>query len=297
MKRVVLLAVAMALLGCPKTPEHDDEVTKPDEVVDAASPPPSSSSAPPIDEEKPGECHDGVYRPYEDLVGIASVGVARPTLRVELSSWKGIADPARQAKHTCDVVAAFEVCFDAVDRSVVTLGASSTLTLTIDREGKVLEASVVGPFGGAPFTTCMQEATKGLIYAGATKDRGTMQLAFEYARRPRFAVKIIEVAIDVTAGSFPPEVVKRMVRRNYPKMRECYERALLKDATVKGTIVTTFVIDATGAARGVKITGGTMHDAATTSCILGVFVGMMFPKPESGSVSVKYDLDFENAPP
>ena len=106
-------------------------------------------------------------------------------------------------------------------------------------------------------------------------------------------IKMPETTID-QAGKLPQEVVKRIVRANFPRFRACYEVALKKDPGLRGTVITRFIIDTTGATESASMSGGTMNDGGVKSCVRGVFASLSYPEPESGKVMVTYPLDFDN---
>ncbi len=97
-----------------------------------------------------------------------------------------------------------------------------------------------------------------------------------------------------TAGKLPPETIKRVIRANFPRFRQCYEAGLKKDPGLKGTVAVRFIIDTTGAIESASLSGGNMSDGAVSSCVLGVYKTLSFPEPESGKVMVNYPIDFQN---
>ena len=112
-------------------------------------------------------------------------------------------------------------------------------------------------------------------------------------KRPTQTVKMIDAGGD-TAGKLPPETIKRVIRANFPRFRQCYEAGLKKDPGLKGTVAVRFIIDTTGAIESASLSGGNMSDGAVSSCVLGVYKTLSFPEPESGKVMVNYPIDFQN---
>jgi hypothetical protein len=108
----------------------------------------------------------------------------------------------------------------------------------------------------------------------------------------RKATKLIETTADIQ-GRLPPEVIKRIIRANYPRFRACYESGLKRVPDLKGTVSTAFVIDKDGAVESAKNTGGTLTDEPVKSCVTGVFKTLSFPEPEGGKVKVTYPIDFQ----
>ena len=106
-------------------------------------------------------------------------------------------------------------------------------------------------------------------------------------------VKMIETGTDIQ-GRLPPEVVKRIIRANFPRFRACYEQGLKKDPGLKGTVSVRFIIDTTGAVESASGAGGSLSDGQVSGCVLGVYRTLAFPEPEGGKVMVTYPIDFQN---
>jgi outer membrane biosynthesis protein TonB len=87
--------------------------------------------------------------------------------------------------------------------------------------------------------------------------------------------------------------VTKVVRRNMPALRNCYERALKKNPTLGGKISVKFTIGTNGRVTGAKATTDTVGDSSVTSCVIGKFRGFKFAKPEGGSVSYVYPIVFK----
>ncbi len=111
-------------------------------------------------------------------------------------------------------------------------------------------------------------------------------------RKPK-NVKMIETGTDIQ-GRLPPEVVKRIIRANFPRFRACYEQGLKKDPGLKGTVSVRFIIDTTGAVESASLSGGSLSDGQVAGCVLGVYRTLAFPEPEGGKVMVTYPIDFQN---
>lgn len=111
-------------------------------------------------------------------------------------------------------------------------------------------------------------------------------------RRPkRSALRMGATSVN---GRLPPEVIQRIVRSNFGKLRLCYDTALASDGTVGGRTATSFVITSDGATTSVKTTGDIV-DKTMLACLDKAFSGLTYPTPESGNVKVVYPIVF--APP
>ncbi len=94
-------------------------------------------------------------------------------------------------------------------------------------------------------------------------------------------------------GKLPPEVVRRVLRLNLPKLRACYEQALKKDKTAQGAVKLLFSIDPKGKVETASSGGGTLADTTAVACMLSVIRALSFPEPDGGKVIVAYVPPFE----
>jgi hypothetical protein len=111
-------------------------------------------------------------------------------------------------------------------------------------------------------------------------------------KRPTHGVKILETGSDITGG-LPREVVQRIIRANFPRLRACYDVGLKRDPSMHGTVRTRFIIDTTGAVESASLASSTIGDAGVSSCVVGVFSSMSFPEPTNGKALVSYPVDLE----
>jgi hypothetical protein len=101
--------------------------------------------------------------------------------------------------------------------------------------------------------------------------------------------------VEVTAG-LPTEVVQRIARQNFGRFRLCYEAGLQRNASLAGTVATSFTIDPDGGVQGIDAKGESLADAAMVTCVGRGFGTLTFPKPEGGKpMKVTYRVSF--APP
>jgi hypothetical protein len=94
------------------------------------------------------------------------------------------------------------------------------------------------------------------------------------------------------SGRIPPEIIQRIVRRDYPVYRSCYQKGLAKKANLAGRVAVRFVIDKSGKVSEARDNGSTLPDAKVVECILGEFRKLVFPEPEGGTVTVDYPMEF-----
>ncbi|HEY1955353.1 MAG TPA: AgmX/PglI C-terminal domain-containing protein [Polyangiaceae bacterium] len=96
-------------------------------------------------------------------------------------------------------------------------------------------------------------------------------------------------------GRLSRDEIQRIVRRHFSRFRFCYERELVKDPTLAGTIATRFVIDAKGdvTSSASDPSKTTITDANMIACVSIGFSNISFPQPDGGgTVVVVYPLTF-----
>lgn len=82
------------------------------------------------------------------------------------------------------------------------------------------------------------------------------------------------------------------VRSISPRARTCYENALRKQPSLKGTLTVSFVIGSNG--RVSTASGSGFPDATVTECVSKAFMTLRFAAPADGKpVPVKYPLTFQ----
>lgn len=82
--------------------------------------------------------------------------------------------------------------------------------------------------------------------------------------------------------------------RNTTRIRRCYINALAKDPNASAKVVISFVITETGTVTGAAVERAS-HIPELDSCVAAVFVGVRFPAPTGGSVTVKIPFIFTKA--
>lgn len=104
--------------------------------------------------------------------------------------------------------------------------------------------------------------------------------------------KVPQVRIGSTTinGRLPSEVIQRIMRQNYGRLRSCYESGLRANPGLQGRVAVRFVIVRDGSVSNVGNGGSDLPDPAVTSCIIRSVYGISFPAPENGIVSVLYPI-------
>ena len=92
-------------------------------------------------------------------------------------------------------------------------------------------------------------------------------------------------------GDILHESVHRPIRESLPSLVGCYEEGIKKNAQLKGRIMFSFTIDASGAAKEVK-PDAEMKDKSVIDCATRIVSGLTFGKPKAGLVTVRYPILF-----
>jgi hypothetical protein len=95
------------------------------------------------------------------------------------------------------------------------------------------------------------------------------------------------------SGRLPPEVVQRIIRPNFGRFRMCYEQALATNPELKGRVSVRFVIGRDGTVSNVSDGGSDLPSENMIGCVMSAFMGLAFPRPEGGIVTVVAPLLFE----
>jgi hypothetical protein len=99
-----------------------------------------------------------------------------------------------------------------------------------------------------------------------------------------------------TSGDLDKAIIRRYIKRNLMKLQYCYEKELLANKTLQGTVTVTFTISAQGSVGTSTATG--MKNKNVESCVASVIHDIEFPKPHDGNeVTVTYPFTFKPPPP
>jgi hypothetical protein len=94
-------------------------------------------------------------------------------------------------------------------------------------------------------------------------------------------------------GELDRSIIRRYIRRKLDAFQACYERGLLSNPALSGTLDVAFVIDGTGHTRDITVTG--VHPDVG-SCVTTVVESIKFPSPKGGGiVAVRYPLELRIA--
>jgi hypothetical protein len=111
-------------------------------------------------------------------------------------------------------------------------------------------------------------------------------------RKARKTPSVRQGAIEATGG-IPVEVIRRILRQNHGRYRQCYEKGLERHPKLRGEVRVRFVIELDGSVSNSRDDGSTLPDASVIRCIGGALGRLSFPKhqgpwagPEAGPMSV-----------
>ena len=92
-------------------------------------------------------------------------------------------------------------------------------------------------------------------------------------------------------GDLDKNIIRRYIRRKIPRIRHCYERALLADPDLEGTVESVFQISPIGEVMAAETSG--MENDELHACVSASIASIAFPKPRGGGfVAVTYPFTF-----
>lgn len=112
----------------------------------------------------------------------------------------------------------------------------------------------------------------------------------DFERKRSAGPKARPGAAQIT-GDILHESVHRAIRESLPSLVGCYQDGLKKNAQLKGKVIFSFTIDASGAAKDVK-PDPDMKDKDVIDCATRIVSGLSFGKPKAGMVTVRYPILF-----
>ncbi len=113
----------------------------------------------------------------------------------------------------------------------------------------------------------------------------------EATKRGKSIVRTM-IGQPAAVGDLDKAIIRRYVKRAIPKITYCYEKELLANAGLSGTVQTQFFISPDGTVTDARATG--VSDAVA-SCVADVIKAIEFPKPKGGGgVQVNYPFTFRS---
>lgn len=94
-------------------------------------------------------------------------------------------------------------------------------------------------------------------------------------------------------GALEKSEINAVVDENFAQIRFCYNRALRTNPSLKGKVVSNFIIDGDGTVAVSRIGSTTLLNPSVENCIRDKITGWQFPKPRGGGrVTVNYPFLF-----
>ena len=149
-----------------------------------------------------------------------------------------------------------------------------------------------GPGGGGTGLGTVGLGNYGTIGHGSGTGSGYGVGSGKGGMRGRTA-KVPQVSIGnaTSTGDLDKNIIRRYIRQQLPRIQHCYEKQLVVNPNLAGTVSTQFVISGTGAVISAKASG--IGDGTVESCVAGIIRGIQFPKPTGGGiVNVTYPFTF-----
>ena len=111
--------------------------------------------------------------------------------------------------------------------------------------------------------------------------------------RGRHSDPKVRIGNSAVQGDLDKNIIRRYVRRQLPQIRYCYEKQLLTDPKLAGTVRVHFVIGVNGAVTSASASGISKE---VSSCVARAVRAIRFPKPKGGGVvEVTYPFRFKSA--
>lgn len=171
-------------------------------------------------------------------------------------------------------------------------GKSNVLTVADGRATVLSEPRVAATSGATVKATARDVPTpSGLPPAPGAEAAGqgsSGALRVSHRSRP----PQVRMGATSVSGRLPPESVQGDVRRNFGRFRRCYEAGLLQNPTLEGRVVVRFVIGRDGSVTSAADAGSDLPHAGVRACVVRAFLGLSFPQPEGGIITVTYPIVF-----
>ena len=113
----------------------------------------------------------------------------------------------------------------------------------------------------------------------------------QYKMQKPAPLPTVSVGQPSADGGLDKAIIRRYVKRNIQKIQYCYEKFLLSNKLLKGTVTVVFTIELDGK---VSKSDGTGVDPEVASCVAGVIKDIEFPKPKT-LTKVDYPFTFASS--
>jgi Ca-activated chloride channel family protein len=160
--------------------------------------------------------------------------------------------------------------------------------------GGSLGASGYGVGGGGTGWGTIGTGHYGTIGHGSGTGAGYGAAGGHLSLRAAEPAVAVVIAAPLVIGSLDKTIIRRYVRRQIEKIQYCYDKRLLGQPRLAGTVIVHFAISPDG--RVASATADGMHDDELEACVAGVIKAIEFPRSENGDVvQVNYPFTFQSA--
>lgn len=97
------------------------------------------------------------------------------------------------------------------------------------------------------------------------------------------------------SGEISESAIAKALEKALPRFQYCYEKALLTDASLAGTIVLQWTIDTNARVSDTKVVRSQLNNSTLHSCLSAELSKVRFPAPKGSSVSIRYPFAFSSS--
>jgi outer membrane biosynthesis protein TonB len=179
-----------------------------------------------------------------------------------------------------------------------TLKGTLTVKFVINGQGRLDSVKASG-LKDRRVASCVEAAIKSIQFP-KPKGGGKVTVRYPFAFKPATKGKStrppqVRIGNASATSGLDKNIIRRYIRRRLHQIRKCYERELLLEPNLQGTLVMQFQIMPDGLVA--NATGGGLGNATVTACVEAAIESIQFPKPKGGGlVNVRYPFTFRPAP-
>jgi hypothetical protein len=97
------------------------------------------------------------------------------------------------------------------------------------------------------------------------------------------------------SGQIAEALLEKVLAAHLQQFQYCYEKALLTDSSLSGSLVMQWTVMQDGSANEIRVVRSQLNNAGLHDCISRELSKIKFPVPSGGTVSIKYPLSFSSA--
>ncbi len=158
-----------------------------------------------------------------------------------------------------------------------------------DAEFKLADVGVGPGGGGSADGSIATEESIGTIGSGSGTGVGYGTGRSQGVRGRRASPPSVRarIATATGTGTLDRNIIRRYIRRVMPRLRQCYEKALLVRSALAGTVTVAFTITGQGSVQRARANG--IGNTKLQNCMAKTIKSIQFPKPTGGgTVTVSY---------